>query len=274
MLPALDQYTGISGVIKPIEGQLRQTVPQVTLRLVLSTDPPLAGAKSVLVNVPGAPATSALVSIDLPRGVVLNSWQTRVLRVASRLIALLQRLEPSAERPPQILLPVPAVLAAIDVKTPAEPVEAPPSGGWQKIVVRYAEGQMLKGYTQDFSAGRAQFSLWPSLTSSPQERVIVPLARLKGVFFVRDFAGNPGYIERSETGNCGAARSAYRSHARGRRSDRRTDAHLSSGWTRIFRHTCRPSRQQHPRLHCRQRGQAGEGFRNSATSFQLPASGS
>jgi hypothetical protein len=30
--------------------------------------------------------------------------------------------------------------------------------------------------------------------------VIVPLARLKGVFFVRDFAGNPGYVERTETG--------------------------------------------------------------------------
>jgi hypothetical protein len=58
---------------------------------------------------------------------------------------------------------------------------------------------MLKGYTQDFSAARSQFSLWPSLTSSPQERVIVPLARLKGVFFVRDFTGNPGYIERTET---------------------------------------------------------------------------
>jgi len=89
--------------------------------------------------------------------------------------------------------------AAIDVQTASDLVEAPAAGGWQKIVVRYVEGQVLKGYSQDFSAARAQFSLWPSLTSSPNERVIVPLARLKGVFFVRDFAGNPGYVERSET---------------------------------------------------------------------------
>ena len=27
----------------------------------------------------------------------------------------------------------------------------------------------------------------------------MPLARLKGVFFVRDFAGNPGYVERVES---------------------------------------------------------------------------
>ncbi|MFL6278900.1 MAG: DUF6982 domain-containing protein, partial [Vicinamibacterales bacterium] len=44
-----------------------------------------------------------------------------------------------------------------------------------------------------------QFSLWPSPNSKPQDRVIVPLARLKGVFFVRDFAGNPRYVERVDT---------------------------------------------------------------------------
>jgi uncharacterized protein DUF6982/PilZ domain-containing protein len=198
VLPALDEYTGIRAVIKSIEAQLRQTVPQVTLRLVLPSDPPVAGAKSVLVNVPGAPATSALVSIDLPRGVVLNSWQSRVLRVAGRLIALLQRVEPVAQHPTPIISAAPGT-TVLKITASAGPVESPSSGGWQKIVVRYAEGQMLKGYTQDFSASRSQFSLWPSLTSSHQERVIVPLARLKGVFFVRDFAGNPGYIERAET---------------------------------------------------------------------------
>ncbi len=71
---------------------------------------------------------------------------------------------------------------------------------WQKIVVRYVEGQTLKGYTHDFNPSRTQFSLWPSPTAKPNDRVIVPLARLKGVFFVRDFAGNPGYIERVGTG--------------------------------------------------------------------------
>ena len=59
---------------------------------------------------------------------------------------------------------------------------------------------MLKGYTQDFNANRSQFSLWPSINAAAHARVIVPLARLKGVFFVRDFAGNPGYVERTDTG--------------------------------------------------------------------------
>jgi hypothetical protein len=78
--------------------------------------------------------------------------------------------------------------------------DSPHAMAWQKIVVRYVEGQMLKGYTQDFSASRPHFSLWPAINAAADTRVIVPLARLKGVFFVRDFAGNPGYVERTDTG--------------------------------------------------------------------------
>lgn len=64
---------------------------------------------------------------------------------------------------------------------------------WQKIVVRYRDGGMLKGYTLDFHQSRGHFSLWPSVNAAGSERVIVPLARLKALFFVRDFAGNPAH---------------------------------------------------------------------------------
>jgi hypothetical protein len=87
----------------------------------------------------------------------------------------------------------------LDDARPAEPQDSTPASAWQKIVVRYVEKQILKGYTQDFNPARAQFSLWPSPNAKPQDRVIVPLARLKGVFFVRDFAGNPGYVARVDT---------------------------------------------------------------------------
>jgi len=89
----------------------------------------------------------------------------------------------------------------LDDRRPPEPQDSTPASAWQKIVVRYVEKQTLKGYTQDFNPSRAQFSLWPSPNSKPHDRVIVPLARLKGVFFVRDFAGNPGYVERVDTGH-------------------------------------------------------------------------
>ena len=209
VVPALERREGLPNILRSIESELRLTVPQVSLRLTQAEQPPAHGVKSILLNVPGSSTESALVSIDLPRGVVLNAWQSRMLRVTSRLIALVQRLEPEpADAYPRVIEvpstptlenPAPVVAAAptpVDASSP-DPLQA---GSWQKIVVRYAEGQIIKGYAQDFSSSRSQFTLWPSLTAATSERVIVPLARLKAVFFVRDFAGNPGYVERTDAG--------------------------------------------------------------------------
>jgi len=208
VVPALERCEELPTILRRIQGELRRTVPQVSLRLTQVDGPAAPGVKSILLNVPGSSTESALVSIDLPRGVVLNAWQARMLRVTSRLIALVQRLEPKpADADPRVIgVPSAATLenpAPVVTAAPA-PVEAPSpdplQAAWQKIVVRYAEGQILKGYAQDFSTARSQFTLWPSLSAAASERVIVPLARLKAVFFVRDFAGNPGYVERTDAG--------------------------------------------------------------------------
>ena len=204
VVPALEHYAGLPSVLPELETELRCTIPQASLRLTTAGDPPVPGVKSVLINVPGGSAASALVSVDIPRGVVLNAWQSRVLRVASRLIALLQRLEPEPDNGSPDVIGAPSSSASESVAEVSElpqlqPQEPQLQTSWQRIVVRYAEGQILKGYTQDFSATRSQFSIWPSLTADASERVIVPLARLKAVFFVRDFAGNPGYVERTDS---------------------------------------------------------------------------
>jgi hypothetical protein len=83
----------------------------------------------------------------------------------------------------------------------ALPARAP----WQKIVVRCRDGALQKGYTLDFSPARGHFSLWPTIQAPVSERSLVPLARLKAVFFVRDFAGNPAYVEKQvpEAGGSG-----------------------------------------------------------------------
>ena len=65
---------------------------------------------------------------------------------------------------------------------------------WQKIVVRYREGSTLKGYTVDFHPSRGHFSLWPSVDAHASERVMVPLARLKALFFVKSFGGNRWHV--------------------------------------------------------------------------------
>ena len=63
-----------------------------------------------------------------------------------------------------------------------------------KIVARYLDGKMIKGFTQDFSPNKPGFHIFS--LDAPNESVEILLKELKAVFFVRDFAGRPEYDER------------------------------------------------------------------------------
>ena len=66
-----------------------------------------------------------------------------------------------------------------------------------KIVVRYINGTVMKGFTQNFSPNKDWFHL--NLFDKPSGVTIeVFLKRLKAVFVVRDFYGNPHYHERKK----------------------------------------------------------------------------
>ena len=64
-----------------------------------------------------------------------------------------------------------------------------------KIVVRYLDGRILKGTTQNFFPQKPTFQLLP-----PGRTALVEIAvsQLKAVFFVRDFLGNKLYKERKK----------------------------------------------------------------------------
>lgn len=68
---------------------------------------------------------------------------------------------------------------------------------WHRLVVRYLDGRLLKGFTQDFHPSRVSFHLWPQLGPGAAEPILVPVSQLKAVFFVRDFEGNPRRVERN-----------------------------------------------------------------------------
>jgi hypothetical protein len=65
-----------------------------------------------------------------------------------------------------------------------------------KIVVRYADGRTVKGYTQDFFPNKSLFHLHLFNSGANAESTEILLQDLKAVFFVRDFRGNPEYKER------------------------------------------------------------------------------
>jgi hypothetical protein len=81
--------------------------------------------------------------------------------------------------------------------TAAAPASPSPAAtlamAWQKVVVRYRDGRILRGFTCDFNSSRPQLHL--STDPFSGESLIVPINQLKALFFVRDFAGDPGYVE-------------------------------------------------------------------------------
>jgi uncharacterized protein DUF6982 len=61
-----------------------------------------------------------------------------------------------------------------------------------KVVIRYADGRLVKGYTNDFSANKPflHVSAGPNDTGA-----VIQVKELKAVFFVKDFMGNPEHNE-------------------------------------------------------------------------------
>ena len=65
-----------------------------------------------------------------------------------------------------------------------------------KIIARYLNGRMIKGFTQDFAPTKPGFHIFPTEAVNSMESKEILLRDLKAIFFVRDFAGRPDYDER------------------------------------------------------------------------------
>ena len=65
-----------------------------------------------------------------------------------------------------------------------------------KIVARFQDGKMAKGYTQNFFPNRPVFHVLSMDSASTTKSVEIRVSELKAVFFVRDFMGNKDYDER------------------------------------------------------------------------------
>jgi hypothetical protein len=63
----------------------------------------------------------------------------------------------------------------------------------KKVVVRYQNGEIVKGWVQDFRPDRESFILFPLFEYSKEERIEIEFSSLKAVFFVKDFIGNKDY---------------------------------------------------------------------------------
>ena len=63
-----------------------------------------------------------------------------------------------------------------------------------KVVARFRDGRVIKGFCQNFFPNKDHFHLFPP--DNPLQAMGVIMRGLKAVFFVRDFTGDPKYLEK------------------------------------------------------------------------------
>ena len=69
----------------------------------------------------------------------------------------------------------------------------------KKVVVKYQNGKIIKGWVEEFQPDRNYFTFYPLIESGQEENVednfdsLINFDSLKAVFFVKDFAGNKDY---------------------------------------------------------------------------------
>lgn len=193
IVPALQRNEAPEAVVQRLQDQLRQYVPLLAFRGAADTSATAPDRESLTFNV--LPRTSQDVSAviaEFPNGFGLDETQFRLLKAGSYLLGLAERWTPAAP-------PLPPVVAPVEVAPPvaAASTSALPDG-WQRIVIRFIDGKMLRGYSNDFYPEHAHLHLCPSVGCAAAERLLVPVAQLKAVFFVRDLQGNPERVDSLE----------------------------------------------------------------------------
>jgi hypothetical protein len=180
---AIDRGAPVGQVLTAIESRLRLAIPRVNIRLTDAALPPPSEGEAVLFRPQGAPGFACVLNVHLPDGATLNGGQFRLLNAATHLCSLLGSAGLRALAPPTAV-----------------------GTAWQKIVVRYKDGRVIKGFSHDFNPGRSQFAIWPTINAPEHEGMLVPLSVLKAVFFVRDFQGDASYTEERTFGQAAHGR--------------------------------------------------------------------
>jgi len=63
----------------------------------------------------------------------------------------------------------------------------------KKVVAKYLNGEIIKGWVEEFSPEKGSFIFFPLIEYSQEEKMEIKFSSLKAVFFVKDFVGNKNY---------------------------------------------------------------------------------
>jgi hypothetical protein len=171
IMTALERRVPVGTVLGAIEAQLRSALPRAEIRLLDTPLPAKSGAESIIFRPEQTMDLPCVLNVQLPAGATLTDWQFRLLKASMHLCSL------------------------VDATGTRTSPETSASLNWQKIVVRYKDGRLVKGFSHDFNPERSQFAIWSSINAPQNEGMVVPLSGLKALFFVKDFDGDADYVE-------------------------------------------------------------------------------
>jgi hypothetical protein len=97
-------------------------------------------------------------------------------------------------------LEIPDLVKQAMTKDSPAPVVTPKASpaSWQKVIARFRDGHLVRGYTADFHPAKPQLHLSAEPHSS--DTLFLQLSQLKALFFVRDFKGDEMRVDRHEFG--------------------------------------------------------------------------
>jgi len=67
-----------------------------------------------------------------------------------------------------------------------------------KVVARFLDGRVVKGFALEFRPSQREILLMPRAAADPQTSVRIHLADLKALFFVKDFDGDPAWQQSAD----------------------------------------------------------------------------
>jgi hypothetical protein len=126
-------------------------------------------------DIPATAGNAMQLLVEFPHDCRIEDWHVQLLKTAAHLVAAHQQTARAAERS--------TVERARRDETPADP------HGWHRLVVRYKDGRLLKGFGRDFHPPKGEVYLWPAVDAPNESRITIRLIHLKAVFFVHDFDG-------------------------------------------------------------------------------------
>jgi hypothetical protein len=171
-------------VVTHVADCLKRAVPTRSVKLIKADAPLIHSVDAVHFDVPAGDGGSPdRLLIEFPRGCHLEPWHLQYLKGAAQLLTVVRESH------------------RLRTVVPEERVDAP--AGSKRVVVRYLDGRLVKGFCDEFSPSTGQVQVSPGPNTPRDSRVIVSLKQLKAVFFVHDLEGGaarPGPQNQREAG--------------------------------------------------------------------------